>query len=764
MPPFPPTLLTPLGATSGGVILPPIAVAPPTPPIVIIPWTPLSQCTPPPSGIVAWWPGESNAWDVIGGHDGTLVNGAGFAAGYVGTAFSFATTNAGIKVPASTSLDVGTGGGLTVEGWIKPTDLSQRGEIFEWNNGDTNLLFTWGVQLVILGPDEQGLGAGNIFADVHGADGEPHQLSAPGGALTANVFQHVALTYDKGTGVATIYCNGAVVAQQSFGQFTPLTSYDFYIGLRPAGEGVHSFPGEIDESAVYNRALSAAEIAAIYNAGAAGKCESPCAPQPSGAVAWWPGESNAFDVVAGNNGTVPPQVDYTTGKVGLGFDFHGNANITIPDAPALNPTNQLTIEAWVYPRARNPYTWSQDLVTKDGECGDREYMLNVGDSTATPGAGDFRAHMGLDSGLLIFDGATIIQPNTWYHVAETYDGTHLTLYVNGVVDGQMAASGNIITTTQPMRIGGGAPDGCLAYYFDGIIDEPTLYNRALSSNEIAAIYFAGAAGKCSLPSLAPVVITPPTSQTVIEGGEADLSVTAVGAGTLSYQWLFNGVKVAGAKSAALSLPDIHPYQAGNYSVRVTSASGSVTSAPAVITVISQKILIYNYSGSEKVTTQGTETSYNFSGELFFIPDTTNATFVGWANINGTKQYWVTATSDYQWFKVNGSLGRSYTVLGKAGMTFDGNGRPSLWSFLHKGQNANLPIATGKTYLFPNTFTFSDTELYPDALTGKQVLREASSNYNFLQGNTQTANNGGQTVYDLQTALIASLVKQGYHPQ
>jgi hypothetical protein len=177
----------------------------------------------------------------------------------------FGTPDAGVKVSASPALDVGLGGGLTIEGWINPSTLTTRGYIVEWNNGKAHQSPPYGVQLDILSPGEIGLSAGNLFADMHGADGQVHWIMASGGTITANTFQHVALTYDKDSGMAALYCNGRVVAQQKLGSFTPLTSSDFYIGRRPAG-GEGSFSGTIDEMAVYNRALTAAEIRADYEA------------------------------------------------------------------------------------------------------------------------------------------------------------------------------------------------------------------------------------------------------------------------------------------------------------------------------------------------------------------------------------------------------------------------------------------------------------------------------------------------------------------
>jgi hypothetical protein len=100
-----------------------------------------------------------------------------------------------------------------------------------------------------------------------------HIIFSAAGVLTTGVFQHVAMTYCETDGVAVLYLNGAVVAQQNLGVFTPQTSSDLYLGYRPAGAPVGaSFVGAVDEVTLYNRALSAAEIQGIYAAGSAGKC------------------------------------------------------------------------------------------------------------------------------------------------------------------------------------------------------------------------------------------------------------------------------------------------------------------------------------------------------------------------------------------------------------------------------------------------------------------------------------------------------------
>ena len=182
-------------------------------------------------------------------------------------------------------------------------------------------------------------------------------------------------------------------------------------------------------------------------------CDGP----PSGIVAWWPGQGNGVDIIGGNNATVPAGVTYSNSEVGLGFSFDGSEFLAVSNQPAFNTTNALTIECWAYTRGHSvPQSWGQELVTKDAECsGARQYQLIVGDSQVQSGAPDFRGGIWLSGGLVNIDGATVVQTNTWYHVAMTYDGTTFKLYVNGVLDGQHTASGPITVVSGAVRLGGG---------------------------------------------------------------------------------------------------------------------------------------------------------------------------------------------------------------------------------------------------------------------------------------------------------------------
>ncbi len=122
------------------------------------------------------------------------------------------------------------------------------------------------------------------------------------------------------------------------------------------------------------------------------------------------------------------------------------------------------------------------------------------------------------------------------------------------------------------------------YYSKTLIDELSIYSRALGAAEIQAIYQADSAGKCP-PGVAPAIIAQPASQSVLAGSNATFTVTAAGAPPLSYQWRFNGTNIAGATATALILANVQPAQAGSYSVRVTNTFGSVISSNAVLAVI-----------------------------------------------------------------------------------------------------------------------------------------------------------------------------------
>src|SRR5581483_7284920 len=167
----------------------------------------------------------------------------------------------------------------------------------------------------------------------------------------------------------------------------------------------------------------------------------------------------------------------------------------------------------------------------------------------------------------------------WHHVGVSKTGGTVVFYVDGTAY-PAAAFNQVFAFTTSAAIGLLADRS--SDTFQGLIDEVDVYNRALGATEVQAIYSAGSAGKCV--SAPPAITTQPANVAGVAGQNATFSVVAAGTPPFAYQWQFNGVNVSGATASALTLINLQPANAGNYSVTVANGSGSVTSANAALTV------------------------------------------------------------------------------------------------------------------------------------------------------------------------------------
>ncbi len=312
-----------------------------------------------------------------------------------------------------------------------------------------------------------------------------------------------------------------------------------------------------------------------------------CDSAPSGIVAWWPGDGTANDIVGTNNGALTGGATATvTGMVGTAFSFDGtNSYVQIPDAPALKPTN-LTVEAWVKFNSLNSSVsganaGEQYMVFKQNtRTGNFEgYYLG---KTRISGADHFTFQVSSSGGTTVeLDSVTTVTTNTWYHVTAVRGTNFAQLFVNGALEVQATVSFAQDYGTLPVYFGTSGQtywDGKLS----GVLDEVSLYSRALVTNEIAAIFAAGAAGKCK----GAAIVTGPQSQTVNVGSNVLFSVSATGYGTLSYQWKFDGTNLASATNSSLTLSNVQTNNAGSYTVVVTNKLAAVTSSVATLTVLS----------------------------------------------------------------------------------------------------------------------------------------------------------------------------------
>ena len=173
------------------------------------------------------------------------------------------------------------------------------------------------------------------------------------------------------------------------------------------------------------------------------------------------------------------------------------------------------------------------------------------------------------------------------HVAGIWDGIKLRLYINGVLDAQSTPEVAPVDARGDFFMGGfdsPAPGSnqYVGQFFQGAIDELSYYNRALSSNQIAAINSADSAGKCPLPPR--VLSLTPTNYYVNEGTNVSYQVVAAGSPTLTYQWQHDGFNLPGATNSMLTLSDVKYPQVGNHDVVVSNLVGSTASSKVELRV------------------------------------------------------------------------------------------------------------------------------------------------------------------------------------
>ncbi len=232
--------------------------------------------------------------------------------------------------------------------------------------------------------------------------------------------------------------------------------------------------------------------------------QAACVPPPSGLTNWWPGDGNANDIANGANGTAEGNVAFVSGKVGQAFSFDG---VSASIATSLVLPSVGTIECWanlVSPPASLENVWPIGGTHGLASGGDRLWIVAVGPTgypsvpphTVPPNT--LAINLGDHAVNDIVIPTPLIQ-GSWKHIALTldYDADAYQLYVDGVLLGSSTTPRT--APTQPYRIGGVSSDFGQYWFFPGLIDEVSIYNRVLSASEIQAIVNAGSAGKCKVP-------------------------------------------------------------------------------------------------------------------------------------------------------------------------------------------------------------------------------------------------------------------------
>ena len=223
----------------------------------------------------------------------------------------------------------------------------------------------------------------------------------------------------------------------------------------------------------------------------------------SGLVGYFPFTGNANDLsITANNGVVSGATLTTDrfGNVNSAYYFPGSVanKITIPNNPAYNFKDSMTISLWVefdqawtyhdesiiYKASTSPYTsgWQISTNQDNSAYGTGNYDIHTDYFTASSAnAVSLNTHPNQ-----ILDFTAI---NKWNHYLFVYNGTTANIYLNGVCLDTISVTGNITNNTNDIIVGGALNPVSGAY--NRKIDDIRIYNRALNSSEINALYNEG---------------------------------------------------------------------------------------------------------------------------------------------------------------------------------------------------------------------------------------------------------------------------------
>ncbi len=497
-----------------------------------------------PTGLVGDWnmdePTVGTVHDSSGNNNNGTETATAVVSGEINNARSFNGSSSYIQM-SSPVVSSGTAMSVSLWVWNNSATQSQDVTIFT-NQNDT------GNYGMILSRTTSGTSnAWSVFFG--GGNGSWYGYGSNTFSIPVGVWTHLVCIVNGTT--IQVYQNGIPIVNYSPGSVNPsfTSSHNLELGSDTYGASGRFFNGYIDDVRIYNTALSATQAKGLYSYTSATlvlpedpinpitvTSASPSVGSPSGGtnvtvggtgffnayqrpititngggsvltdyqvqvttpiynetglLGSWHMEGNSQDSSGNNNNGTDTSVTYSTssGEFGQGASFNGSTSSIL--TPKIPLTGSFTIAAWV--KIPSSLGANYNTIVYKGTSGsavNQNYSFIIRTSTSK-----LEFYMGNGSTYNSVLGNTALSIGSWYHVAVTFDGSALRLYVNGSLDNSTTTT---ITPTDQgtnTQIGmaidtGVTPNGGP---MNGYIDEVRIYNRTLSSTEITGLYQAHAA-------------------------------------------------------------------------------------------------------------------------------------------------------------------------------------------------------------------------------------------------------------------------------
>jgi hypothetical protein len=405
---------------------------------------------------------EGSAQDLTGdGHTATVEGAKWTEHGRYGGAYEFEAEEEDVlKIPASEELDFDEE--FTLEAWVRPSgEDNHHAPLIDMQEGGHLGYFLYE--------------GGKVSDRPVGAVEEEQEHVHADDPLPAHAWSHVALTF---TGNRTyLYVDGVLIDN---GAAEPVVTSEGELEIGGSTNTGEWFDGRIDEVRIYNRGLDAAEVDADM--------EAPIQTPKQGPIAAWSfeeGTGTTVEDVTGDEheGTIEG-AEWARGKYGDSLKFAGADDVVkVPNSPEFALTEGFSLEAWVRPESASS-EWAPILAKEMGGGKAAEelawWLYEGGEESNVPFGGNGPT-AGKEEEAIAEDPLPV---DVWSHLALTYDGFQLRLYVDGkLVDCSSVPAGAPPATEGEVQIGAVTENGD---YFKGRIDEVRIYNRALTTGEVAA--------------------------------------------------------------------------------------------------------------------------------------------------------------------------------------------------------------------------------------------------------------------------------------